>query len=36
MKEAADDVRRFIRTAELPSLQHWTDAFFVAQCDKVK
>jgi predicted nucleotidyltransferase component of viral defense system len=34
-KHAREDVRRFIKPAEQPSLDLWSREFFLAQCDKL-
>lgn len=34
-KRARDDVRRFVKSNELPSLDLWSREFFLAQCKKV-
>jgi predicted nucleotidyltransferase component of viral defense system len=33
--QAREDVRRFLKPRELPSLELWTPAFFLAQCRKL-
>jgi len=35
-KETANDVRRFVRTAELPSLDLWSTELFLAQLEKLQ
>lgn len=32
---ARDDVRRFLKPVELPSLELWSAEFFLAQCRKI-
>ena len=34
-KEAAEDVRRFLRPAELKSVELWSDRFFLAKMEKL-
>lgn len=34
-KEVADDVRRFLRSAELKSVDLWSERFFLAKLDKL-
>lgn len=34
-KQARDDVRRFVKPGEVPSLDLWNREFFLAQCDKL-
>ncbi len=34
-KQARDNVRRFVKAHELPSLDPWTREFFLARCDKI-
>lgn len=34
-KQARDDVRRFVKSHELPSLDLWTREFFLTQCGKL-
>ncbi|MCY2928308.1 MAG: nucleotidyl transferase AbiEii/AbiGii toxin family protein [Planctomycetota bacterium] len=34
-KQARDDVRRFLKPVDLPSLEFWTREFFLAQLDKL-
>ena len=34
-KEARQDVQRFVKPHELPSLELWTDAYFLKQCEKL-
>ena len=34
-KAAADDVRRFLRPAELKSLDLWSERFFLAKLDRL-
>jgi len=34
-KRTRDDVRRFVKSGELPSLALWRREFFLAQCDKL-
>jgi hypothetical protein len=34
-KHARDDVRRFVKPHELPSLELWSREFFLAQCEKL-
>ena len=34
-KQVSDDVRRFVKPHELPSLGLWSREFFLAQCDKL-
>lgn len=33
--QAREDVRRFVKPNELPSLELWSQEFFLAQCDKI-
>lgn len=35
VKQAREDVRRFLRPIELPSLEMWSQAFFLQQCRKL-
>lgn len=34
-RQARDDVRRFVKPAELPSLKLWSREFFLAQCQRL-
>jgi hypothetical protein len=34
-KQARDDVRRFVKPNDLPSLDLWSREFYLAQCDKL-
>jgi hypothetical protein len=34
-KQAREDVRRFVKPNELPSLDLWSRKFFLAQCEKL-
>jgi hypothetical protein len=34
-KQAREDVRRFVKCNELPSLDLWGQEFLLAQCDKL-
>jgi predicted nucleotidyltransferase component of viral defense system len=34
-RQARDDVRRFVKTSELPSLELWSREYFLAQCRKL-
>ena len=34
-RRAREDVERFVRVHELPSLEHWTETFFLGQCAKL-
>jgi len=34
-KQAREDVRRFVKPHELPSLDFWSQEFFLAQCEKL-
>jgi hypothetical protein len=34
-KQAREDIRRFVKPNELPSLDLWSREFFLAQCEKL-
>jgi hypothetical protein len=34
-EQAREDVRRFLKSSELPSLELWTLEFFLQQCRKL-
>ena len=34
-RRVREDVERFVRVHELPSLEYWTEYFFLSQCAKL-